>query len=341
MHICTGFRLVDCLFPVALGQRELIIGDRQTGKSTLALYTIINQLSINMEVSFRKTLFGVIVCVAQKCSIVMRLYELLVRSISIEYIVIVFVSIVESMSLQFISPLSGSSIAEYFRNQGFNCMIVYDDLSKHAVSYRQLSLALRKPVGREAFPSDIFYLHARLLERSCCLNPRFSCGSLACLPIIETLNNDLSAYVATNIISITDGQLYLDCILFGHGIYPAISIEKSVSRVGAKSLDGFWRGLSFRLYTMMNEYKQELESVVKSSLFKIRKHRWERIYSIFQQRGVSYHYYNALLLVLMVHGFGDLVDIKLVKLFEYCIINSDLNILIDLVLDPYYFSSID
>jgi proton translocating ATP synthase F1 alpha subunit len=273
INVCTGFRLVDCLFPIATGQRELIIGDRQTGKSTVAVSTLFNQISHNAESTLRKTMFGVYVCTAQKCSNVMRLYELFRRNNVSRFICLVFASVVESMSLQYISPLSGTAIAEYFRNSGMHATIVYDDLSKHAVSYRQLSLALRKPAGREAFPSDIFYLHARLLERSCCLNFSRGGGTLTCLPIIETLSNDLSAYVATNVISITDGQLYLDAVLFGHGIFPAISIEKSVSRVGAKSLDSFWRSISFRLYAMMNEYKQELDSVIKSALFKLRKHR--------------------------------------------------------------------
>jgi F0F1-type ATP synthase alpha subunit len=143
------------------------------------------------------------------------------------------------MVLQYINPLSSTTIAEVFRDSGSVCLLIYDDLSKHAVSYRQLSLTLRKPVGREAYPSDIFYLHARLLERSCCLNAVFGFGAIACLPVIETLNNDLSAYIATNVVSITDGQLYLDCVLFGFGIFPAVSIDKSVSRVGTRSVDIF------------------------------------------------------------------------------------------------------
>ena len=166
-----------------------------------------------------------------------------------------------------------TAVCEYFRNQGFNCLIIYDDLSKHSISYRQLSLFLRKAAGREAFPSDIFYIHARLLERSCCLNYSKLNGTLTCLPIIETLSNDLSAFVATNIISITDGQLYLDSILFCLGVCPSISIDKSVSRVGAKSLDIFWRSISFKLYSMLNEFKQEVDAAIKSTLFIIRKHR--------------------------------------------------------------------
>jgi len=186
---------------------------------------------------------------------------------------IVFASVTESMSLLYMCPITSTVLSEYLRNSSLSCLLVYDDLSKHAVSYRHLSLALLKPVGREAFPSDIFYLHSRLLERSCGLNLHEGYGSVACLPIIETLGNDLSAYVATNVISITDGQLYLDTVLFGHGFFPSISSEKSVSRVGAKSLDYWWRLVSFLLYTLLNEYKQELESVIRSTVFKVRKHR--------------------------------------------------------------------
>lgn len=184
-----------------------------------------------------------------------------------------FASVTESMSLLYMCPITATVICEYLRNLSFSSLLCYDDFSKHAVSYRHLSLALMKPVGREAFPSDIFYLHSRILERSCGLNLSQGYGSIACLPIIETLSNDLSAYVATNVISITDGQLYLDTVLFGHGIFPAISSDKSVSRVGAKSLDYMWRLISFSLYTLINEYKQELESLIKSSLYKVRKHR--------------------------------------------------------------------
>lgn len=148
-----------------------------------------------------------------------------------------FASVTESMSLLFICPITSTVVSEFFRNSSLGCLLIYDDFSKHAVAYRHLSLSLLKPVGREAFPSDIFYLHSRILERSCGLSLYQGYGSIACLPIIETLSNDLSAYVATNVISITDGQLYLDTVLFGHGYFPSVSSEKSVSRVGAKSLD--------------------------------------------------------------------------------------------------------
>lgn len=191
------------------------------------------------------------------------------------------------MSAQFISPLSVTALAELARNTGSHCFVSYDDFSKHAVAYRQLCLYLKKPAGREAFPSDVFYLHARILERSCCLSHALSLGTLLSLPIIETLSNDLSAYIATNVISITDGQLYLDMSLFGLGQCPAISIDKSVSRVGAKSLDPLFRSLSFRIYSLIGDYKQESESAVKSEAFRLRSHRYSHLLAMFIQRSSS------------------------------------------------------
>lgn len=167
----------------------------------------------------------------------MRIFEVLSKNNSRNHTTLVQASPTSSMTQVFITPVSGTCLSEYFRNRGFHALLIYDDLSKHAISYRQVALFLRKPAGREAFPSDIFYVHARLLERSCCLNFTRGSGTITCLPVIETLNNDLSAYVATNVISITDGQLSLDSVMFGLGILPAVSTEKSVSRVGAKSLD--------------------------------------------------------------------------------------------------------
>ena len=167
----------------------------------------------------------------------MRVFEVLNKNHCQTFTTLVLANPTSSMTSMFINPLTGTCLADYFRNRGFHALLIYDDLSKHAVSYRQVSLFLRKPAGREAFPSDVFYIHARLLERSCCLNFSRGSGTTTCLPVIETLNNDLSAYVATNVISITDGQLYLDSVMFGLGICPAVSTEKSVSRVGAKSLD--------------------------------------------------------------------------------------------------------
>jgi len=198
------------------------------------------------------------------------------------------------MSAQFISPLTATSISELYRNSGNHCHASYDDFSKHAVAYRQLCLYLKKPAGREAFPSDVFYLHARILERSCCLSHSLSLGSLLSLPVIETLSNDLSAYIATNVISITDGQLYLDVSLFGLGCCPAISIEKSVSRVGAKSLDNMFRSLSFRVYSLIGDYKQESDTAVKSDVFRLREHRYGLLLTMFVQRSAVDRFSNTL-----------------------------------------------
>ena len=237
INVSTGFRVVDCFFPIAGGQRELIIGDRQTGKSSISIASMINQVSRNSEVFARKSMFCVYVCVGQKCSNTMRTFDLIVKNACMTFLTLIFSTVTDSMSSQFVSPMAGTCVSELIRNNGNHCLVVYDDLSKHAVAYRQLSLFLRKPAGREAYPSDVFFLHARLLERSCCLNYVVGAGTQTCLPIIETLGNDLSAYVATNVVSITDGQLYLDSVLFGVGTCPAVSVERSVSRVGAKSLD--------------------------------------------------------------------------------------------------------
>ncbi len=327
INVVTGFRCIDYLFPIGYGQRELIIGDRQTGKSILNVSMIINQLTNSYEVFYRKINFGIICLIANKCSNVMKLYELFNRNYVLINTVFIYSSIINSMSLNFISPLVATSISEYFRNQSFNSIIIYDDLSKHSISYRQLSLYLRKAAGREAFPSDIFYIHARLLERTCCLNYIKLNGTITCLPIIETLSNDLSAFVATNIISITDGQLHLDSVLFGLGIYPSISIDKSVSRVGAKSLDNLWRSIAFKLYSLLNEFKQEIDAAVKSIIFIVRKHRWDRIYSLFIQRSSIYHYFNVIIIVIALHGLSDLISIKYIKLLELCLLYFDLIVL--------------
>jgi F-type H+-transporting ATPase subunit alpha len=234
LAIPVGLYIVDTMYPVANGQRELIIGDRQTGKTSIILAMINSQCTRS---SAGNTISMCWSGVAQRIASVLRT----VLAIGLDnvrwYTNVVSSSVTTSMSAQFMSPLSATAVLELCRNSGYDCGIGYDDLSKHAVAYRQLCLYLKKPAGREAFPSDVFYLHARILERSCALSARYSAGTLMSLPIIETLGNDLSAYIATNVISITDGQLYMDVTLFGTGLCPAVSSEKSVSRVGAKSLE--------------------------------------------------------------------------------------------------------
>lgn len=222
------------LYPVANGQRELIIGDRQTGKSSIILAAICSQL--------HRPSYGdkLVMCwngISQRISFVLRVIEFATINAARNYTNVATSSITTSMTSQFVSPLVGTAVLECSRNIGYDSGIGYDDFSKHAVAYRQLCLFMKKPAGREAFPSDVFYLHARILERSCSLAIKYGLGTLMSLPIIETLSNDLSAYIATNVISITDGQLYMDTLLFGIGSCPAVSTEKSVSRVGAKSLE--------------------------------------------------------------------------------------------------------
>ena len=227
----TGLKVIDSLVPIGRGQRELIIGDRQTGKTSIAIDTILNQKSL--EHNQDNTVFCIYVAVGQKRSSVAQIVETLKKNGSLSYSVIVAATASEAASLQFLAPYSGCAIAEWFRDRGLHALIIFDDLSKHAVAYRQMSLLLRRPPGREAFPGDVFYLHSRLLERSAKLSDAFGAGSLTALPVIETQAGDVSAYIPTNVISITDGQIFLDTSLFHRGIRPAVNVGLSVSRVGS------------------------------------------------------------------------------------------------------------
>jgi F-type H+-transporting ATPase subunit alpha len=223
----TGIKAIDSMVPIGRGQRELIIGDRQTGKTAAAIDTIINQRETDV--------FCIYVAIGQKKSTVAHIVDKLQKAGAMEYTIIVAATASDSAPLQFISPYSGVSMGEYFRDNAKHALIIYDDLSKHAVAYRQLSLLLRRPPGREAYPGDVFYLHSRLLERAAKLNDELGGGSLTALPIIETQAGDVSAYIPTNVISITDGQIYLEADLFYSGIRPAINVGLSVSRVGGKA----------------------------------------------------------------------------------------------------------
>jgi F0F1-type ATP synthase alpha subunit len=231
----------------------------------------------------------------------------------------VLASVTAPVSSQFTGPLSATTLCELYRNIGHHCSITYDDFSKHAVAYRQLSLLLKKPAGREAFPSDVFYLHARILERSCCLDHIAGLGTLMSLPIIETLNNDLSAYIATNVISITDGQLYLDTTLFGLGSCPAISTDKSVSRVGAKSLEQIFRALSFRIYGLMGDFKQEMEmsGATRSEGYRTRALRYGHILRSFIQRAGDDRWKSTLYLWAIISGQADRLSTTLLVLILY------------------------
>ncbi|WP_366657713.1 F0F1 ATP synthase subunit alpha [Fodinicurvata sp. EGI_FJ10296] len=232
----TGIKAVDALVPIGRGQRELIIGDRQTGKTAVAIDTIINQRDVNAKAEDEsKKLYCIYVAIGQKRSTVAQIVKSLEESGAMEYSIVVAATASEPAPLQFLAPYAGCAMGEYFRDNGMHGLIVYDDLSKQAVAYRQMSLLLRRPPGREAYPGDVFYLHSRLLERAAKLNDEHGAGSLTALPIIETQAGDVSAYIPTNVISITDGQIFLETGLFYKGIRPAINVGLSVSRVGSSA----------------------------------------------------------------------------------------------------------
>jgi len=236
----TGLKAVDSLVPIGRGQRELIIGDRQTGKTSIAVDAIINQVNYFIDtpdraVENKKTLYCIYVAIGQKRATVASIYNTLKKFDALKYTVIVAATASDAAPLQFLAPYAGATIGEYFRDNKKHALIIYDDLSKQAVAYRQMSLLLRRPPGREAYPGDVFYLHSRLLERAAKLNKTLGSGSLTALPVVETQAGDVSAYIPTNVISITDGQIFLDTELFYKGIRPAINVGLSVSRVGSNA----------------------------------------------------------------------------------------------------------
>ena len=229
----TGLKAVDALIPIGRGQRELIIGDRQTGKTAIAIDAILNQRAVNEGDDESAKLYCVYVAIGQKRSTVAQIVKTLEENDALKYSIVVAATASEAAPLQYLAPFAGCTMAEYFRDNGMHAMITYDDLSKQAVAYRQMSLLLRRPPGREAYPGDVFFLHSRLLERAAKMNDEFGSGSMTALPIIETQANDVSAYIPTNVISITDGQIFLETDLFYQGIRPAVNVGLSVSRVGS------------------------------------------------------------------------------------------------------------
>ena len=244
----TGIKAIDSMIPIGRGQRELIIGDRQTGKTEIAVDTIINQKNTDV--------ICIYVAIGQKSTSVAQLANELLRNGAMEYTIIVSASASESAPLQYIAPYSGCAMAEYFREQGKDVLIIYDDLSKHAVAYRALSLLIRRPPGREAYPGDVFYLHSRLLERAACVAKEYGGGSITALPIIETQAGDVSAYIPTNVISITDGQIFLETELFHSGIMPAINPGISVSRVGGSAQLKGMKKVSGELKLLYSQYRE-------------------------------------------------------------------------------------
>ena len=252
----TGLKAIDALVPVGRGQRELIIGDRQTGKTAVAIDAFINQREINKGSDEAKKLYCVYVAVGQKRSTVAQIVKTLQDYGALEYSIIVAATASEPAPLQFLAPYTGCAMGEFFRDNGMHAVIVYDDLSKQAVAYRQMSLLLRRPPGREAYPGDVFYLHSRLLERAAKLNDKMGSGSLTALPVIETQAGDVSAYIPTNVISITDGQIFLETDLFYRGIRPAINVGLSVSRVGSAAQIKAMKQVAGRIKLELAQYRE-------------------------------------------------------------------------------------
>lgn len=310
----TGIKAIDSMIPIGRGQRELIIGDRQTGKTAIALDTIVNQKNTNV--------FCIYVAIGQKKSSVAKLVKTLEMHGAMEYTVVVSASAADSASLQYIAPYTGATIGEHFRDSGRHALIIYDDLSKHAVAYRELSLLLRRPPGREAYPGDVFYLHSRLLERAAKLCDELGAGSLTALPIIETQADDITAYIPTNVISITDGQIYLSARLFNSGNRPAINAGLSVSRVGGSAQIKAMKGVTGQLRLDLAQYT-ELEAFAKfgSDLDKATQAkltRGQRLVEILKQGEYSpLPVAKQIMIIFMANnGYLDAVELLKVKTVE-------------------------
>ncbi|MCH9764662.1 MAG: F0F1 ATP synthase subunit alpha, partial [Alphaproteobacteria bacterium] len=254
--MATGLKAVDALIPVGRGQRELIIGDRQTGKTAIILDTFLNQKSINESGDEKQKLYCVYVAIGQKRSTVAQFVKILEERGALEYSIVVAATASDPAPMQFLAPFAGCTMGEYFRDNGMHAVIAYDDLSKQAVAYRQMSLLLRRPPGREAYPGDVFYLHSRLLERSAKLNEGSGSGSLTALPVIETQANDVAAYIPTNVISITDGQIFLETELFYQGIRPAVNVGLSVSRVGSSAQTKAMKQVAGKIKGELAQYRE-------------------------------------------------------------------------------------
>ncbi|KAF5097644.1 hypothetical protein D0Z00_002327 [Geotrichum galactomycetum] len=318
----TGLKSVDSLVPIGRGQRELIIGDRQTGKTTVAVDTILNQKRWNSGSDESKKLYCVYVAVGQKRSTVAQLVQTLEQNDALKYSIIVAATASEAAPLQYIAPFTGCAIGEWFRDNGRHALIIYDDLSKQAVAYRQMSLLLRRPPGREAYPGDVFYLHSRLLERAAKMSEKFGSGSLTALPVIETQGGDVSAYIPTNVISITDGQIFLEAELFYKGIRPAINVGLSVSRVGSAAQVKAMKQVAGSLKLFLAQYREvaafaqfgsDLDASTKQTLS-----RGERLTQILKQKQASPLGAEEQVPVVFagVNGFLDNVPISEVGRFE-------------------------
>ena len=312
--VATGIKVIDAIIPVGRGQRELIIGDRQTGKTALAIDAILNQKGQNM--------ICVYVSIGQKDSKLRKLQARLEAGGAMAYTVIVNASASEAAALSYIAPYTGVSIAEYFMDQGKDVLIIYDDLSKHAVAYREISLLLRRPPGREAYPGDVFYLHSRLLERACRRNEKYGGGSITAFPIIETQAGDISAYIPTNVISITDGQIFLETDLFYKGIRPAVNVGSSVSRVGSSAQIKAMKKVAGTLKLDLAQFRElEAFSQFGSDLDESTKRQLERgkraieVLKQLQYAPIKTEHQVAVLYAL-TRGFMDDVPVNKIKEFE-------------------------
>jgi F-type H+/Na+-transporting ATPase subunit alpha len=254
--MATGLKAIDALIPIGRGQRELIIGDRQTGKTAIALDTILNQRPLNQSDDEKIKLYCIYVAVGQKRSTVVQFTKVLEENGALDYSIVVAATASDPAPMQFLAPFSGCTMGEFFRDNGMHAVVVYDDISQQAVAYRQMSLLLRRPPGREAYPGDVFYLHSRLLERAAKMNDDYGAGSLTALPVVETQANDVSAYIPTNVISITDGQIFLETDLFYQGIRPAVNVGLSVSRVGSSAQTKAMKKVAGRIKGELAQYRE-------------------------------------------------------------------------------------
>jgi F-type H+-transporting ATPase subunit alpha len=321
--MATGLKAIDALIPIGRGQRELIIGDRQTGKTAVALDTILNQKPLNAAGSPEsQKLYCVYVAVGQKRSTVAQFVKVLEEQGALEYSIVVAATASDPAPMQFLAPFSGCAMGEFFRDNGMHAVIIYDDLSKQAVAYRQMSLLLRRPPGREAYPGDVFYLHSRLLERAAKLNDANGAGSLTALPVIETQANDVSAYIPTNVISITDGQIFLETDLFYQGIRPAVNVGLSVSRVGSsaqtkatKKVAGKIKGelAQYREMAAFAQFGSDLDAVTQRLL-----NRGARLTELLKQAQFSPLKMEEQVCVIYagVNGYLDRLPVNRVKAFE-------------------------
>ena len=318
----TGLKSIDSLIPIGRGQRELIIGDRQTGKTAVAIDTIINQKKINESEDESKKLYCIYVAIGQKRSTVAQIVKTLEDAGAMDYTTIVSATASDSAPLQFLAPYTGCAMGEYFRDNGMHALIIYDDLSKQAVAYRQMSLLLRRPPGREAYPGDVFYLHSRLLERAAKLSDANGGGSLTALPVIETQAGDVSAYIPTNVISITDGQIFLETELFNQGIRPAVNVGLSVSRVGSAAQTKAMKKVAGSIKLELAQYREmaafaQFGSDLDASTQKL-LNRGSKLTELLKQKQYSPMTVAEQVLTIFagVRGYLDDIDLKNIEDFE-------------------------